>query len=204
MNLVLEKEIKMIRIFITSFFVVVSFLMSGCWTDSSSDFSADDGFETVYRLRPRDPLYIRFSGIQEQQQLDITIDQNGYIRLLHIKDPIKAAGLTTTELEDKIEKLYVDLKIYNNISVNVTMTDKNYYVQGEVHRPGKYSLTSETTLLQAIADSGGFTAFAKKDKVTVTRHGKVRRFNIKKLEQDPSKDIRIEPGDVIKVWQSPY
>jgi polysaccharide export outer membrane protein len=178
--------------------------MNGCWSDSSMDFPVDDGFETVYRLRSRDPLYIRFSGIQEQQQLEVSIDQGGYIRLLHIKEPIKAAGLTTTELEDKIESLYLDSKIYNNISVNVTMTDKNYYVQGEVHRPGKYSLTSETTLLQAIADSGGFTAFAKKDKVTVSRHGKVRRFNIKKLEEDPSHDLRIEPGDVIKVWQSPY
>jgi len=198
---IFKKEKKMTRIFMLGLLVLSSIFMNGCLS-GASDKKEETPFETVYRLRPMDPLFIRFSGIQEQQQLDVTVDQKGYINLLHMAKPIKAAGLTTSELEDKIEKLYVELKIYNNVSLNIIMTDKNYYVQGQVNRPGKFQLTSGTTLLQAIADAGGTTAFADKSKVTITRHGVVKRFDIDDLEEDPSKDIKIETGDVIKIDES--
>lgn len=155
-----------------------------------------------YVLQPLDPIYIRFSGIQEQQQLDLVIDEQGEISLLHIQEPIKAAGLTTSQLEYMIERLYLDGGIYKNVSVNVTMTAKAFYVQGEVNQPGEFPLKTGTTLIQAIAGARGYTAFANKKHVTVTRQGKVYPFNMKELEKDPSKDVKIKAGDVIKVWQS--
>lgn len=158
----------------------------------------------AYKLNPLDPIYIRFSGIMEQQQLELVIDENGEINLLHIQEPIKAAGLTTSKLAQKIEQLYVAGGIYKNVSVNVTMTSKVYYVQGEVQAPGQFQLMSGTTLLQAIAGSRGYTAFANKKKVTITRQGKIYTYNMKELETDPSRDVTIEAGDVIKVWQSAF
>ncbi len=163
----------------------------------------DTSLIEAYKLKPSDPIYIRFSGIQEQQVLDIVIDENGQINLLHITQPVMAAGLTTSQLEDKIERLYIDGGIYKTVSVNVTMTAKAYYVQGEVNAPGKFQLTGGTTLVQAIAEARGLTPFASK-KVTVTRQGKIYTFNWKELEMDPSLDVTIEAGDVIKVWQSPW
>ncbi|VGO21357.1 polysaccharide biosynthesis/export family protein [Pontiella sulfatireligans] len=158
----------------------------------------------AYRLKPRDPVYIRFSGIMDQQTLDLVIDENGEISLLHIAEPIQASGLTTSALEDKIERLYVDGAIYKNVSVNVTMTAKVYYVQGEVSQPGQFQLMSGTTLLQAIAGARGYTPFANQKKVTITRQGKIYTYNAKTLEKDPSKDVKINAGDVIKVWQQWY
>jgi polysaccharide export outer membrane protein len=156
------------------------------------------------RLRPLDPIYIRFSGILEQQQLEVTIDENGEINLLHILKPVKAAGLTASELEQKIQQLYVDGGIYKNVSVNVTMTAKMYYVHGEVNAPGQFQLMSGTTLLQAIAGARGLNPFANKKKVTITRHGKIYTYNIKDIEKNPSKDVKIEAGDIVKVWQQWY
>jgi len=194
----------------------VSFLLSGCVSqpiDASQTSSAGEGLPATvssangvalgaYRLRPLDPIYIRFSGIAEQQTLDLVIDENGEISLLHIADPIKAAGLTTSRLEHTIERLYVDGAIYKNLSVNVTMTAKVYYMQGEINGPGQYQLLSGTTLLQAIAGASGYTPYANRKKVTITRQGKVYAYNVKALEKDPSKDVKIEAGDVIKIWQS--
>jgi protein involved in polysaccharide export with SLBB domain len=156
------------------------------------------------KLQPLDPIYIRFSGILEQQQLELTVDENGEINLLHIQGPIKAAGLTASELEQKIEHLYVTGGIYKNVSVNVTMTAKVYYVHGEVNSPGQFQLMSGTTLLQAIAGARGLSAFANKKKVTITRHGKIYTYNIKDIEKYPSKDVKLEAGDVIKAWQQWY
>ena len=163
----------------------------------------EDAAFSGYALKPLDPLFIRFSGIMEQQSLELVIDENGEINLLHLPT-IMAAGLTASALEDKIEQLYITGGIYKNVSVNVTMTAKVFYVQGEVNQPGQFQLTSGTTLLQAIAGARGYTAFANRKKVTVTRQGKIYSFNVKELEKDPSKDVKIEAGDVIKVWQQWY
>ena len=170
--------------------------------DTSPSLSSS-GSGGAYKLKPLDPIYLRFSGIMEQQQLEVVIDENGEISLLHIDEPIKAAGLTTSALEHEIERCYEVGNIYKHVSVNVTMTAKIFYVQGEVLAPGQFPLMSGTTLLQAIAGARGSSAFASK-KVTITRYGKIYTYNIKKLEKDPSKDVKIEAGDVIKVWQQWY
>lgn len=158
---------------------------------------------SAYTLKPSDPIYVRFSGIVEQQVLELVIDENGEIDLLHIDAPVVAAGLTTSALEDKIERLYIDGGIYKTVSVNVTMTAKVYYVQGEVNAPGQFQLVSGTTLVQAIAGARGLSPYASK-KVTVTRQGRIYSYNWKELERDPSLDVKVEAGDVIKVWQSWY
>lgn len=160
---------------------------------------------TAYRLKALDPLYVRFSGIVDQQPaLEVVIDDNGEISLLHINEPIMAAGLTASELENKIERLYIDGGIYKTVSVNITMTAKVFYVQGEVLAPGQFPLQSGTTLLQAIASARGYSPFAWKSKVSISRHGRVYKFNMKDLEKDPSKDVTIKAGDVIKVPQKPW
>ena len=124
--------------------------------------------------------------------------------MLERSDPIYAINLTTTQLEKEIERCYIEGEIYKNVSVNVLMTAKAYYLQGEVIQPGQFELFSGTTLLQAIATARGYTPYANKKKVTVTRQGKVTEYNMKEIENDPSKDIIIEAGDVIKVWTSWY
>lgn len=197
------KFIKKI-IFLGCIFVFSSFNL-GCFTTSSlvNDLGDSKKIE-AYKLKPSDPLIIRFHGIMEQSGLiDLIIDEEGYIRLLHL-DPIYAINLTTTQLEKEIERCYIEGEIYKNVSVNVLMTAKAYYLQGEVIQPGQFELFSGTTLLQAIATARGYTPYANKKKVTVTRQGKVTEYNMKEIENDPSKDIIIEAGDVIKVWTSWY
>ncbi len=210
----------MVRKLFLSLMLIAAVFMSGCViqpvnapeqggpisadTDDGSPSLRASSEDMTHGLKPLDPIYIRFSGILEQQQLELVIDENGDISLLHIKEPIKAAGLSPSALADKIERLYVAGGIYKNVSVNVTMTAKQYYVQGEVNQPGQFQLMSGTTLLQAIAGARGYTPFANKKKVTLTRYGKIYTYNAKELEKDPSKDVKVEAGDVIKVWQQWY
>ena len=74
--------------------LIASMFVSGCViqpvnsTQSSVDFSAPivsaDSNKPVttigaYRLKPLDPVFIRFSGILEQQVLELGIDENGEI-----------------------------------------------------------------------------------------------------------------------------
>jgi len=206
----------MMRKCIFSIVLLLSCLLNGCVIqpiNTTSGGSVDTGAPSSvsasgdasgYTIKASDPLYIRFAGITDQPALEIPVDENGEINLLHIDEPVMAAGLTTSELESKIERLYMDGGIYKNVSVNVTMTAKVFYVQGEVNAPGQFQLMTGTTLLQAIAGARGPTAFANLKKVTISRQGKVYTYNLKKLERDPSRDVKIEAGDVIKVWQTWY
>ena len=65
-------------------------------------------------------------------------------------------------------------------------------------------LASGTTLLQAIATARGYSPYANEKKVTITRQEKISQYNMKEIEKDPSLDIKIEAGDVIKVWTRWY
>ena len=188
------------------FSVIIILTLSGC---VNTDIKSIDGNQIsshkieAYKLKPLDPLAIRFNGILQQPGLEVIIDEGGFISLLHL-EPIQAAGLTTSELEEKIERNYIDGEIYRNVSVNVIMTSKIYYVQGEVMQPGQFQLSSGTTLLQAIATARGYSPYANEKKVTITRQEKISQYNMKEIEKDPSLDIKIEAGDVIKVWTRWY
>ena len=197
------KYIKNILFIIFSLFVIIS--ISGCKSASNYIENELSNIQEIepYKLKPSDPLIVRFSGINDQSVIELVIDEKGYIRLLHI-EPILAINLTATQLEKEIEQRYIEGEIYKNVSVNILMTAKAYYLQGEVIQSGQFELVSGTTLLQAIATARGYSPYANRKKVTVTRQGKITEYNMKEIEKDPSKDIIIEAGDVIKVWTRWY
>lgn len=202
-NLLIMKNFM--KLFKSFFYFVVLIYFCGC-SSTKIDLNniEENSLEYIepYKLKPLDPLFIRFNGILDQSALEIVIDNSGYINLLHISQPLLASGLTTSELEEIIEKTYIDGEIYKNISVNVTVTAKAYYVQGEVNEPGQFELMPRTTLLQAIAKARGYSPFANKKKVTVARQGKIFTYNLASIEENPSQDIIIEAGDIIIVSKS--
>jgi polysaccharide biosynthesis/export protein VpsN len=164
----------------------------------------DSSVVGLYQLRSLDPIQISLLGIPEEKQLESVIDEKGNLSLPYIDEPVKASGLTTSELERKIQKIYIDGQIYRNITVNVLTSAKSYYMEGEVSRPQEYPLSRRITLLQAIAAASGYTDFANKKNVTITRNGKVIKVNAKDIEKHPDWDIPIEAGDRINVHRSMF
>lgn len=156
----------------------------------------------VYQLRPMDTLDISLLGIPSEKQIQTVIDEQGKITLPYVDDPVQAAGLTTSELERKIQSIYTDEQIYRNITVNILTSAKTYYMEGEVRRPQEYPLSRRITLLQAIAAASGYTDYANPKNVDITRNGQVIKVNAKEIEKHPDWDIPVEAGDRIKVNRS--
>jgi len=83
----------------------------------------------------------------------------------------------------------------------IKVMSKNYYINGEVGRPGKYPLVVPTKVSQALVQAGGFKDFANKKDVRIQRGAKTFHFNFnevskgKKLDQD----IFLEPDDQIYI-----
>ena len=135
----------------------------------------------------------------------VVVRTDGNISLPLINE-VKVSGLTPLQIQELVaEKLKSFL---NNPQVTVTVTEihsKRAFITGEVVRPGTYSLNAETTVLQLIAQAGGFTPFAKKDNIVVLRTGDGKqarlKFKYKEVVQGKKteQNIALHPGDTVVV-----
>lgn len=185
--------------------LLLAVLSAGCSSRPAVVFGSEDSNPVgFYQLRPLDFIKVSLLGIPEEKLIETVIDEQGNITLPYIDQPIKASGLTTSELERKIQRIYTDGLIYRNITVNVLTSAKSYYMEGEVRRPQEYSLNRRITLLQAIAAASDYTEYANRKKITITRNGQILQYNARELEKYPELDPPIEAGDRIKVHRSMF
>jgi polysaccharide export outer membrane protein len=117
---------------------------------------------------------------------------------------IVAADKTPEELADEIKKVLVDRYMKEPPHVQVIVVDvrsKNYYLQGEVNKPGKYPLVVPTTIMQALVNAGGFRDFANKKDIKIQRGNKIYRFNYSEVSKGKhlEQNILLQPDDNIFV-----
>ncbi|TKB25007.1 polysaccharide export protein [Desulfopila sp. IMCC35006] len=101
-------------------------------------------------------------------QPGIQVMMDGRISLKDIGD-VEVSGLTLAELADYLKKLYS--KIYDNPIVITTLVQSNslnYTVMGKVLKPGIFKLEHPMTLVQVVAQAGGFDEWAGRE-ITVVR-----------------------------------
>jgi protein involved in polysaccharide export with SLBB domain len=111
---------------------------------------------------------------------------------------IVAVGKTPNELQKEIRAKYVP-KYFPDLNVTVKGETRYFYVDGEVGSRGAKEYPGEMTIVKAISVAGGFTDFAKKTKVRLTRAGRTETINVEKAIKDPKYDVQIFPGDTIHV-----
>lgn len=173
----------------------------------------DRSARTTHVAATVDPKYV----IGPQDVLDINVWKeptisrtvpvrpDGKISLPLLND-IQAAGLTPDELGREITK---DLRKYlDNPQVTVIVTAINsqrFFILGEVSRPGTFQLLPNMTILEALADAGGFSPFAKLKNIYVLRTVDGRQekfpFNYKEVLKGnkTQENIVLMPGDTIVV-----
>jgi polysaccharide export outer membrane protein len=101
---------------------------------------------------------------------EATVRPDGMISLPLIGD-VQAQGLTAVQLAKVISERLKEYKENPTVSVSVKQVNSyGVYIVGEVAKPAKYQLKSNTTVLQAIAIAGGFTEFASKNRLQVVRN----------------------------------
>jgi len=136
---------------------------------------------------------------------DVTVRPDGKISLPLLND-VQATGLTPALLRERIveeSKKYVEDP---NVTVVVKqINSRRVFITGEVKKPGPYSLTAPTTVLQMISISGGLADYAKTDKISIVRveSGKPKsfKFNYKQVIEGKNlaQNIELKPGDTIIV-----
>jgi polysaccharide export outer membrane protein len=120
---------------------------------------------------------------------------------------LQAAGRTPLQLEQDISSRLRSYIAQPEVTVIVQeIRSKNFNILGQVVKPGSYSLTGASTVLDAISDAGGLKEFAKQKNIYILRHsaptGESRiAFNYKEVikGKKSQQNIKLEPGDTIVV-----
>ena len=164
--------------------------------------------DTSYTLQPGDSLEV--SVLQDPTlNRKLVVGPDGAISF-PLAGHLKAAGLTVQELENILSK-----KLGKNYQTPPQVTvmlgeikeefENRVYITGEVNKPGPYPIKPGTSVMQAIAISGGLGRFAAKSRIQIHRRvaGKdqVYLFDYEDFESGKNLegDIPLQAGDVIVV-----
>lgn len=162
----------------------------------------------LYRLRPSDVVEVSFTVAPEFNQ-SLTVQPDGYVML---KDAglVEVQGLNLEEFGHAVEKAYTGYLHDPQAAVALKEFEHPYFiVGGEVGKPGKYELRSETTVIEAVEIAGGFTQHSKHSQVVLFRRVddellEARVLNLKKMLKQNSlrEDAHLQPGDMVFVPQN--
>lgn len=143
---------------------------------------------------------------QPELTTSIPVRSDGKISLPLIGE-VMASGRTPVQLKNDITALLKTYMSSPDVTVTVLqMNSRKFNILGRVAKPGSYSLTATTTVLDAIAAAGGFQDFAKQTKIYLLRKdskGRTERiaFNYKDVIQGkhPEQNINLRPNDTVVV-----
>ena len=148
-----------------------------------------------YRLGADDEISISVFNEPDLSLAKTRVAASGAISMPLIGQ-VQVKGLTIDEAEAEITRLYLgDYLKKPDISVAI-VEYRQFYVNGEVDKPGGYSYREGMTIQRAISLAGGFTERASRSKIRLMR------------ENDPNNISRVDlnspvkPGDVITVEES--
>ena len=157
-------------------------------TTSNMNTSASTiGSDQEYRLRQGDELMI---DVVQQADLGanktFTIRPDGYVSI-PMAGNIKADGMTVEEFTRNVSNALSIYIINPDVSVNVTkLGGVRVYVFGEINKPGAYTLTKSSTVIDAIGAAGSFNWDTAKKKIFLIH------------QNNPTKPIEINLNNMLK------
>ena len=154
-----------------------------------------------YILGPGDELRVRVWG-QVNFQVNVRVDRSGEIFLPQI-GPVHVEGLPVSALQSKLRDAISHTYHDFNLTADVGQTRAiQVYVTGEARRPGVYTVSSLSTLVNALFASGGPSIEGSMRTIELRRGDRViTNFDLYNLiaHGDKSKDVTLLSGDVIYI-----
>ena len=160
-----------------------------------------------YLIGPDDVLTVSVWGERELSG-DFTVRPDGKISLLLVND-VAAAGLTTEQLREVLNKQYAPFITAPNVSIVVkAINSRRVFINGYVTRPGPYALGAGLTIVQLISVAGGLLDYADSKNIIVLRaepDADGQPVSVRVNYDDISKgrnltqNVALKPGDTVIV-----
>ena len=154
-----------------------------------------------YTIGPGDELLVRIWGQVEANQ-SVVVDRNGMINLPKV-GPISVVGVRYQNLQKHLKAAVS--RNFQNFELDVSLgklRSIQVFVVGQAVRPGNYTVSSLSTLVNALFATGGPSAKGSMRHIQLKRSGKViTEFDMYDLllKGDKSKDEQLLSGDVIYI-----
>lgn len=154
-----------------------------------------------YRLGPGDQITIRVWG-SVFGEFTGNLDREGNLAIPKI-GTVSLAGVRAGDAEAAIQTAIA--RYYKGFNISVTLGQLRgitIYVVGHARKPGTYTVSSLSTVITALFQSGGPNAIGSMRKVQVKRDGRqVAELDLYNFisKGDKSADIRLLDGDVIVI-----
>ena len=152
-----------------------------------------------YVIGPGDELRVRVWG-QVNFQANLQVDRAGDVYLPQV-GPVHVAGMPFSDLDGHLRKAIG--RVYRNFDLTADIGQIRaiqVYVAGQARRPGVYTVSSLSTLVDAVFASGGPSIQGSMRHIELRRGSDVvTDFDLYGLlvHGDKSKDVKLLPGDVI-------
>jgi polysaccharide biosynthesis/export protein len=154
-----------------------------------------------YVIGPGDSLNILlWGGVQEAHQIEV--DRNGAIALPRL-GVVQVWGLTLDQLQRLLQQRFSEF--YSDFRMAVTLGKLRtilVYVVGEVRQPGAYTVSSLSTIINALFASGGPTKNGSLRHIQLLRAGRqIHTLDLYHflIQGDKSQDQPLQSGDTILV-----
>lgn len=167
-------------------------------------------FVREFRIGLWDVLEVSVYGEEDYSGIRVQVTEFGRIKLPLLEE-VDVLGLTQGELENKLNKLFVEKQLFQNPSVTVLVVERQSQrasILGAVANPGRYELLGRQKLLHVVAEAGGFTTFVggitlireQQDPLHISIDDLVsgdERFN---LPLQPNDIVYVRPEETVLVF----
>ncbi len=186
-------------------FVIAIALAIGCHDDPPVVYPTVVPFDpTTLALGPGDKLEITIFYGNKESKATYNLDSSGQVEVQYIGN-VLAGGKTTRQVQEEIQQRLADGYLKDPI-VSLTLIEINSLkcsVIGQVAHSGTIKFTPGMTIVEAIAQSGGFSPLARKNLVQVTRtlNGKKQTYEIpvEMIAEGKRPNFPMMPGDEVFV-----
>ncbi len=154
-----------------------------------------------YVIGPGDELLVQLWG-QVTLNSRFTVDRAGSIYIPQV-GPVHVSGLHYGQVQDYLKSQVG--RVFRNYDLNVNMGQLRsiqVFVVGQAQRPGSYTISSLSTLVNALFATGGPNPQGSLRNIQLKRSNTlVVNFDLYDLllRGDKSKDVQLLPGDVIYI-----
>jgi polysaccharide export outer membrane protein len=185
--------------------ILLAILAFGCGDNPPVVYPTVAPFDdTRLALGPGDKLELAvFYGDEETKQT-YTLDSSGQMEVRYI-GTVSAGGKNARDVQEEIRSRLADGFLRDPV-VSLTVIEINSLkcsVFGQVARSGTIKFTPGMTIVEAIAQSGGFSPLARKNMVKVTRilEGKKETYKVpvEMIAEGKRPNFPMAPGDEVFV-----
>lgn len=187
-------------------------LLSGPVSGAPADTPVDQidwGGTPEYRIVPGDELGLNFGprgDVRGDMVRQVVVRPDGRITVFPIGDVV-AAGRTPVELQAELIRLLAGEFKQPRVTVELTKSAANrVHVLGRVKKPGSQVVQSLPTLLQVIAEAGGFEDDAARNSVIVMHRVGLGSVSVVRIRADRllrgGGDVPLNRFDIVYVPRS--